>query len=153
MRVPRAWVGDSAAVAAAVGDRELAHDVAPNGGFVTTVDAAAEPGAVLLNGERFAVVVEWRTAQGESGAAQLATRADDSAVLWFFSPDNWEMLVKLLDGCGVNGHFWLLAAATTNVELRMRVTDTVTGTVREYSSPLGASAAPVIDVEAFAACP
>ena len=63
------------------------------------------------------------------------------------------MLVKVLDGCGVNGHYWVLAAATTNVEYTLRVTDTVTGAVREYFNPLGTRAAAITDTDAFRACP
>ena len=33
------------------------------------------------------------------------------------------MLIKVLDGCTVNNRFWVFAAATTNFEYRLRVTD------------------------------
>ena len=70
----------------------------------------------------------------------------------FFAPDNWELLVKVLDGCAVNDRYWVFAAATTDVEVRLQVTDTGSGTVREYSSPLGSTAA-ITDTGTFASCP
>ena len=73
--------------------------------------------------------------------------------MWFFTPNNWEMLVKVLDGCSLNGHFWVFAAATTDVEYVLRVTDMQTGAVREYSNPLGNAAAAITDTSAFSACP
>jgi hypothetical protein len=78
--------------------------------------------------------------------------SDDSGLLWFFHPDNWEMLVKVLDGCALNEHFWVFAAATTTVEYTLRVTDTATGEVREYLNAAGTPASALTDTEAFAAC-
>ncbi len=40
---------------------------------------------------------------------------NESGLFWFFDDDNWEMLVKVLDGCGTNGHFWVFLAAATDV--------------------------------------
>ena len=77
----------------------------------------------------------------------------DSGIFWFFSPNNWEILVKVLDGCDFNGHYWVFAAATTNVEYTLRVTDTLAGEVATYSNPLGSSAAAVTDTGALATCP
>ena len=74
---------------------------------------------------------------------------ENSGLLWFFDPDNWELLVKVLDGCAVNGHFWVFAAATTDVGTTLTVTDTVTGAIRTYGNPLGQAAAPIQDTQAF----
>ena len=114
---------------------------------------------LCLNRSRFAVEVEWTDFAGTTGSGQaVPVSSDDSGLFWFFGPDNWEMLVKVLDGCGINGHFWVFAAATTDVEVTLRVTDTEaagtgnTGT-REYFNPLGTAAAAITDTEAFATCP
>lgn len=77
----------------------------------------------------------------------------DSGLFYFFDPDNWEMLVKVLDGCAINNRYWVFAAATMDVEYRMRVTDQQTGLVKEYSNPLGQPAVAVADSNAFASCP
>ena len=62
--------------------------------------------------------------------------------------------VTISVGCaGVNGHFWVFAAATTNVEYTLRVTDGETGEERGYFNPLGTSAEAITDTGAFASCP
>jgi len=79
--------------------------------------------------------------------------SDASGNLYFFSPENWEMLVKVLDGCAINDRYWVYAAATTNVEYTLSVTDTDTGEVRTYTNPLGRAAAAITDSSAFETCP
>jgi hypothetical protein len=77
----------------------------------------------------------------------------DSGLLYFFSPDNWEMLVKVLDGCAINGKVWVFAAATTNVAYRLEVEDRETGLVETYENPLGKPSVAITDIGAFAGCP
>ena len=108
---------------------------------------------------RFQVEVEWTDFAGESGRArqvELASaglaRSRDSGLLYFFDENNWEVLVKVLDGCDTNGFFWVFSAATTNVEYTLRVTDTLTGQIRVYSNLLGTSAPAVSDTSAFEIC-
>ena len=109
------------------------------------------PTAPCLTDNRFRVEVTWTTAE-ETGAAQLATLSEDSAVLYFFSESNWEMLIKVLNGCGINERFWVFFAATTDVGFEVTVTDTHTGQTKQYSNPLGHPANAVTDSDAFATC-
>ena len=74
-------------------------------------------------------------------------------MFYFFTPANWELLVKVLDGCEFNDRYWVFAAAATDVEYTLTIKDTQTGTVREYFNPLGRSAAAITDTDAFATCP
>lgn len=107
----------------------------------------------LLDG-RFAVEVSWRRFNGTTGIGQRVTGSDNSGLFYFFGPDNWEMLVKMVDACSSNSnHFWVFAAATTNVEYTLRVTDTEAGRSVSYFNPLGTSAAAITDTQAFATCP
>ncbi|MCP3937441.1 MAG: DUF11 domain-containing protein, partial [Actinomycetia bacterium] len=109
--------------------------------------------SLLLSGGRFLVEVEWRDFQGSSGEGRAVTmRSSDSGLFYFFDADNWEVLVKVLDGCGFNDHFWVFSAATTNVEYTLRVTDTETGATSEYFNALGQAAPAVTDTAAFATC-
>jgi hypothetical protein len=118
-----------------------------------SADACPEKADELcLHGGRFQLSVEW-TAGGSSGAGTVVPFGTaDSGLFWFFEPDNWELLVKVLDGCALNGHFWVFAAATTDVEYRLRVFDRVTKTERIYENPPGVLATAVTDTEAFAGC-
>ncbi len=50
--------------------------------------------------------------------------SNDSAIFYFFQPANFELLVKIVDGCGSNNRFWVFYAATTNVEFTLRVSRT-----------------------------
>ncbi len=116
---------------------------------------------LCLNDDRFRVEVNWRDHEDRTGTGQTGgCGTDDSGLLWFFNPDNIEMLVKVLDGCSVNNRFWVFFAATTDVEFTMTVTDTETGLTKaynnhsqSYTNPLGQPANAVTDTNAFATCP
>ena len=59
----------------------------------------------------------------------------------------------MLDGCGVNDHYWVFLAATTNVGYDLTVTDTLHDETRTYSNTRGTNAVPRLDTAAFATCP
>ncbi len=106
--------------------------------------------ALCLADSRYQVSVEWWTADGRSGAAKVAhAGTNDSGLFWFFDRESWEILVKLLDGCAANGHVWLYSASTTDLGYVIRVSDTVTGTVKEYRNEPGTPAAATTDATAF----
>jgi hypothetical protein len=108
---------------------------------------------LCLNRGRFAVEVSWQAFDGGSGVGRTVdVGADDSGLFWFFEEANWEMLVKVLDGCGVNGHYWVFAAATTSVAFTLTVTDTATDTVVTYVNSLGQASPAITDAEAFPTC-
>ena len=122
------------------------------------VEAAVPAGACVADDEtrclgdsRFAVGMEWWTAGGEGGPGKVVREGtNDSALFRFFEPgDNWEVLVKVLDGCSVNGHVWVFGASTTDLGYAIRITDTVTGEVKEYRNEAGTPAAAITDVAAF----
>ena len=138
-----------------------------NDGFVARLsgDLRAEPPVtpsepcvpsatkLCLNGGRFHVTVRWRDYAGTRGDGQAVTETDDSGLFWFFDASNLEMLVKVLDGCGINGHYWVFAAATTDVEYELTVRDAVTGASRTWQNPLGVASPAITDTGAFAVCP
>ncbi len=91
-----------------------------------------------LQNSRFEVKANWWKADGEAGAANVVGEGtDDSGLFRFFDPENWEILVKVLDGCGINGRTWVLGASTTDLGYRIVVTDTVTGESRSYENEPG----------------
>lgn len=110
----------------------------------------------LLN--RFLITARWRTnpAPGSitDGQAQVAGCANSGSGLFqFFSPNNWEIMVKALNGCGLNNRYWIFSAATTNVFYRMEVLDVQRGVQKIYFNYPGPPAPAVTDVNAFATCP
>ena len=46
----------------------------------------------------------------------------------------------------------MISAATTDVEYTLRVTDTLTQTVKEYYNELGVASPAITDTSAFATC-
>jgi hypothetical protein len=110
--------------------------------------------ALCLLGGRYRVTAEWQDHQGGNGPARVVPfSSDDSGLLWFFAEDNWEMLVKVLDGCAVNGHRWVFAAATTNVAYQLTVTDSATGCSSTYQNTPGVRSPAITDTAAFGDCP
>ena len=87
--------------------------------------ACVESSTVLcLHEGRYEVKVEF-TANGETMPARVARpRTDDSGLFYFFEPNNWEMLLKVLDGCEFNEHHWVFAATASDLGIELVVRDT-----------------------------
>ena len=110
--------------------------------------------AMCLNKGRFKVEVAWKAQDGRTGVGKaVPCGSDDSGMFWFFQGSNWEMLIKVLDGCGINNRYWVFFAATTDQEFTVTVTDTKTGQQVQYTNPLKTPADAVTDTDAFATCP
>jgi len=108
-----------------------------------------------LRDSRFAVTATFRTDPEADGrdplrlARVVPEGTNDSALFYFFDPDNWEILVKVLDGCEFNDRVWVFGSAVTTQEFTVRVEDTVTRESREYRNEPGTAARAVTDAEAF----
>lgn len=103
-------------------------------------------------GDFLCVSVEYRRPSGQLGLATTAPfRSENAGVFWFFDRRNWEVLVKVLDGCAVNGHYWVFYAATTNVEFDLFVDERQgdLGGGRHYHNAPGHNADAVTDTAAF----
>lgn len=110
--------------------------------------------SLCLVDSRFRVDVSWDTGQAiGNGSTRIIPEVDFSGLFWFFNPSNLEMIVKVLDGCALNGHFWVFYAATTNVGFELEVTDMANATTKTYSNPLGQAAEPIQDSQAFPCSP
>jgi len=93
---------------------------------------------LCLNQGRFSVQVEWTRPQtGQILSAKTLPLTNDSGGFWFFKPDNLELVVKVLDGRPVNGHFWVFWGGLSNVRYALRVRDELTGEERTYQNPQG----------------
>jgi len=115
--------------------------------------AAVQASELLLNNGRFRVEITWETADGNSDPGIPVQLTSDTGYFWFFDDSNVEVVVKVLDGCAVNGRYWVFAGGLTDVETHIRVTDTLTGAERTYTNPQGKPFLPLQDTEAFSRCP
>ena len=97
--------------------------------------------------------VTYRTLDGWTGDASVVhAGTDDSGLFRFFSSSNWEVLVKVLDGCEQNGNVWVFAASTTDLGYEIRVVDTAANGGRSemvYRNEPGRAAPAITDVTAF----
>jgi len=123
-------------------------DVVPAGGCLP--DATT----LCLNNSRFQVRARWTTNDGRSGDGQAVPFAADSGWFWFFSPDNVEIVAKLLNGCSAQSpSYWFFASGLTNVGVDLTVTDTKTGTTKVYHNPINQPFTAIQDTSAFSTCP
>lgn len=114
----------------------------------------ADENTLCLHEGRFAVTLTWQDFLGQSGPGKVAPASSrESGLFYFFSPGNWEIQVKVLDGCATNGHFWIFTAASTNVAYTLVVEDLLRQQRATYNNPLGRLALTVADIEALATCP
>jgi hypothetical protein len=119
-----------------------------------TFVVADGPDAVTVL-DRYRVSIDWTTPDGETGDARpVALSSDASALFTFFDPSNWEVLVKVLDGCAINGHRWVFLAAATDVEFELKVEDLQGATEPYlYRSVAGSLTPPLTDTGAIPCIP
>jgi streptogramin lyase len=133
----------------------------PGIGRITQAGGPCVPNATTLciddqpNDRRWQLTVTYSTQGGSlSGSGQAVALnslgVEQGGLFWFFDPTNPEMLVKVINACSFNQHFWVFSAATTNVGLNLVLRDTRTGTSKSYSNADGHTATPIQDVTAFA---
>lgn len=95
-----------------------------------------DPDTLSLHDERFQVRVSWNdTRHGETGVGRAIPLSRDSGAFWFFQEENLELMIKVLDGRGYNGHFWVFYGSLSDVEYEIEVTDSATGATRTYHNP------------------
>ena len=111
---------------------------------------------LCLLGNRFAIEVSFidpNISDPEVDPEGTATVApslgtENTGFFWFFNQENIELAVKVLDGRGINGRFWLLYGALSDVEYEITVTDTMTGQSKPYLNEAG-SICGEVDTGAF----
>ena len=108
-------------------------------------DAAA---LTLAGGYRVSLCYE--TYAGDTGEAlDYGLDSSQSGLLYFFERDNAEVLIKVLDGCGVNGHRWVFVAPVTDLAFNLVVESPDGGRRWTHTNRLGQTADAASDVAAF----
>jgi hypothetical protein len=108
-----------------------------------------QDGDTLCLRDRFEIEIGWETDTGATGIGHAIPLTDDTGTFWFFNEKNLELLIKVLDGCVVNQHYWVFAGGLTNVQVQIRVKDTDTGAVQVYNNPIKTPFIPLQDINAF----
>lgn len=68
-----------------------------------------------------------------SSFVPVATSSSDSAVFWFYSSTNWEVVAKVINACGVNNRYWIFGAGATTTAYNLTVVDWVSGRSANYN--------------------
>lgn len=130
------------------------NDTFPGGVVRAQFDNAVDgdESSALQDG-RFEVSVSGSSPFGPF-TGQARKVSDTSTTFSFFSRDNAELLVKVLDFCSVgSGAYGVFYSAGTDVAFDLVVRDTLTGTEMTYSNAQGNQAAPISDFGTFTDCP
>ena len=115
----------------------------------SNVDAATPAGTpggcvedattLCLLDDRFQVRAVWRDFRPDPTRTGMGMRGEDlgnrTGTFWFFSPGNTEVIVKVLDGTGINQFYWTFYGALSDVEYWITVVDTEDGDSRTYYNP------------------
>ena len=116
-----------------------------------TADCAPSPVTTFGGGFTVSMCVEH-----EKDGELVVTRVRDyglnsrqSALLYFFERDNAEVLVKVLDGCALNGHRWVFVAPVTTLGFNLSIQPPGGGAAWTHANSLDQTAAARSDLEAF----
>lgn len=91
----------------------------------------------------------YETSEGAVGEGKAGVWASgQSGLLWFFTRDNAEVLIKVLDGCGFNNHRWVYVAPVTDLAFNLYVVDSQ-GNTWSHHNRQGDTASTRSDNEAF----
>ena len=103
--------------------------------------ASCSPSAIALClGGRFKVQVS-----GTNITGFAIPNTADTGDFWFYTPNNIDVVVKVLDGRAFNNRFWVFIGSLSDRGYTVTVTDTVTGAVKTYTNPPGT----IADTTAF----
>ena len=121
------------------------------------VEASDPAGDCTFDGEnaclldsRYEVRATWRHPDGAVHPARIVhAGTNESGLFWFYDRESWEVLVKVLDGCAVNGTHWVFVASATDLEFEITIADTVGGAAYRHVNEAGTPADAVTDTGAF----
>ena len=126
---------------------------------ITCAPCVADANTLCLAGgsgdpNRFRVRVTWTDFAGASGPGKAVPFTPDSGFFYFFTnPNNLELLVKMVRGCGTSlNAYWFFYAAASNVGLDYEVLDTTRCVTKTYHNDVG-NFASFGDINALATCP
>jgi hypothetical protein len=133
--------------------RSFGLTLSDNGRPLVPPHDCSESNLLCLQDARYVVQATWRTPDGRGDFARVVPGTANSGFFFFEQPENIELAVKVLDGCGVNGHPWVFVSGLTNLEVVVTVTDAFTGQSATYYNLQGVPFQPIVDTATFEDCP
>jgi hypothetical protein len=107
----------------------------PAGG---STSCAPDNNNLCLLGGRFQVAVDWGDYGGGHGQGTAVYLTPDAGYFWFSSASNVEVVAKMVSFCGSGSdNVAVYAGGLTDLDVTLHVTDTRTGTTKDYHNPLG----------------
>lgn len=146
--VPASYTSPTVRIAVSPYGTAVTYTLAVSKPLSTTAACTTSATNLCLNGNRFKVQATYDTGS-TSGAASATGMTTDTGYFYFFNASNVELLVKIVDGRGINGKFWVFAGGLTNVDTLITITDTQTGAVKTYRNPANTAFQPIQDTSAF----
>ena len=101
---------------------------------------------------RYSVSIDWQTNSEDGEGVVVPPASTDTALFWFFHPENWEVMVKIIEACGLNDRVWVYIAASTDQGYEVKVVDHVTRTTKVYNKAIGPPAPAITDTQALDVC-
>ena len=121
-----------------------------HGGCPTSIAGIPDDREICLQNDRFLVAIDNISGPAPGGiATPVRTGSTDTGLFWFYNDRNWEVMIKVLNGCAINGHYWVFAGALTDQAYRIRVVRASDGATVTYTNELGNRARAIADTSAF----
>jgi hypothetical protein len=126
------------------------NEAAATGWYTSPAACVASDTVMCLGDGRYRVELTYeRASDNLRGKGRSETLSQESGLFWFFSQSNVEAIVKILDGCQLNGHRWLFTTGLTDLRVLVSVIDTKTGATATYLNEGGKPFAPMNDTDAL----
>ena len=98
---------------------------------------APDEASLCLLGGRFRVAADYVDYGGNHGTGKAVYLTPDTGYFWFFNAANVEAVAKMVSFCGSGSNVAVYAGGLTDLGVTLHVTDTRTGTTKDYTNPLG----------------
>ncbi len=93
---------------------------------------------LCLLGGRFKVAVDYANYGGDHGQGKAVALTPDAGYFWFSGSSNVEVVAKMVSFCGDgSNNVSVYTTGLTDLDVTVHVTDTRTGTAKDYHNPLG----------------
>lgn len=116
-------------------------------------DACVPDGLTLcLQNDKFDIRVTWHDFLDRTGPGQATILSNESGDFWFFNAQSNELIVKIINGCGSTGSYWVFWRALSNVGMDLVIRDTATLQTLTYHNPLGFNPNGHLDIDTIFRC-